>query len=83
MTEFMKLLKKVEKSDHSALLWGIKTLVKEFTQIFISKNKHCNFLGFVSITMNLSSFLHVCKKHAGEEFYNAELAKLEELKFLK
>jgi hypothetical protein len=83
MTEFVKLLKKVEPSDTNALLWGVKTLVKEFTQIFISKSKHCNFLGFISLLMNLSSFLHDCRKHCGPEFYDSKVKKVEELRFIK
>lgn len=83
MTGFLKLLNKVEKQDTMALLWGVKIMTKEFTQIFTSRSKHCNFLGFMSLLMNLSSFLHLCKEYVGEKFYSEEVAKIEELRFLK
>lgn len=83
MTEFMKLLRKVEKTDFDALLWGVKILVKEFTSIFVSKTKHANFSGFMSIILNLSSFLHLCKQHCGPSFYDSKISNLEELRFLK
>ena len=84
MTEFYKLFSKILAEEKMSLLWGLKTLFSEFTSVFISKTNHCDFLGYLSLVMNFSGYLQAVRLFLSDDvFFDTEVAKIEEIIFLK
>lgn len=82
MVPFHIILQRVSKSTKGSTIWAVKAVIYEMLLSFMKKKKYINFLGYLSLILNLDAFLHEVTKEFTPAFLPM-LGSIGELRFLK